>query len=181
VVDKPVARAWAWQRMNVMKCTGSVGLLLALLVGAAPALAADDPRIENLALCRESWLDWKTADPAKLNSFIDFARSAFTHDDNDAFVTPKSAMAIDGLKVTHVFPESVGMGVGFSVVVEAPFDIAKKTFEQKLGKPLSHCEIGEGMRTCEAPIAEKRTVMLLSGEPPNDKTTLIGCYYFYEK
>ena len=164
-----------------MKCAGPAGLLLTLLVGAAPAWGADDPRIESLALCRESWLDWKTTDPAKLNSFIDFARSAFTHDDNDAFVTPRSAMAVDGLKVTHVFPESVGMGVGFSVVVEASFDDARKVLEQKLGKPLGQCETGEGMRTCDLPIAEKRTVMLMSGEPPNDKTTLIGCYYFYEK
>jgi hypothetical protein len=37
------------------------------------------------------------------------------------------------------------------------------------------------MRTCELPIAEQRTVMLMSGYPPNDKTTLVGCYYFYEK
>jgi hypothetical protein len=37
------------------------------------------------------------------------------------------------------------------------------------------------MRTCELPIAAQRTVTLLSGDPPNDKTTLVGCFYFYEK
>jgi hypothetical protein len=37
------------------------------------------------------------------------------------------------------------------------------------------------MRACELKIADQRTVMLMSGDPPNDKTTLVGCYYLYEK
>jgi hypothetical protein len=164
-----------------MKCAWPTGLLFALLVGVIPAWSADDPRVENLALCRDSWLDWKKTDPAKLDSFGAFFRAAFTHRDNDAFFTPKSAMAIAGLKVTQVFPQSVGMGLGFSVLVDARFDAAKQALEQKLGKPLSQCETGEGMRTCGLPIAEQRTVMLMSGDPPNDKTTLVGCYYLYEK
>lgn len=164
-----------------MNCVGPTGLLLALLAAAAPAAAADDPRIENLALCRDSWLDWKKTDPAQVNSFGAFVGSAFTHKDNDAFFTPKSAMTLDGLKITQVFPESVGMGLGFSVLVDATFDVAKKAVVAKLGRPLGQCETGEGMRTCELQIAEQRTVMLLSGEPPSDKTTLIGCYYYYEK
>ena len=164
-----------------MKCAWPAGLLLTLLVGVIPALGADDPRVENLALCRDSWLDWKNTDPAKLNSFGVYFRSAFAHDGNDAFFTPKSAMAINGLKVKQAFPESVGMGLGFSVLVDATFDVAKRALEQELGKPLRRCETGDGMRTCELPIAEQRTVTLMSGEPPNDKTTLVGCYYFYEK
>jgi hypothetical protein len=46
---------------------------------------------------------------------------------------------------------------------------------------LSDCQAGEGMRTCELSVAEKRTIMLVSADPPNDRTTLAGCYYFYEK
>jgi hypothetical protein len=164
-----------------MKCAWPAGLVLTLLLGVAPAWGADDPRVENLALCRDSWLDWKNTDPAKLDSFGAFFRSAFAHSGNDAFAVPKSPMAIDGLKVTRVFPESLGMGVGFSVTVDATFDVAKQALEEKLGKPLRQCDTGEGMRTCELPIAEQRTVMLMSGDPPNDKTTLVGCYYFYEK
>jgi hypothetical protein len=156
-------------------------LWLAVLVGVAPAWAADDPRVENLALCRESWLDWKQTDPAKLESFGAFVRSAFRQNGNEAFLTPKSAMALAGLKIIQVYPESVGMGVGFSVLVDARFDVAKQALEQKLGKPLGQCETGEGMQTCGLPIAEQRTVVLMSGDPPNDKTTLIGCYYLYEK
>jgi hypothetical protein len=164
-----------------MKYAWTGGLLLTLLAGGAPALSADDPRVENLALCRDSWLDWKNTDPAKLDSFGVFFRSAFTHNGNDAFFTPRSAMAISGLKVKQVFPQSVGMGLGFSVLVDATFDVAKQALEQKLGKPLGQCETGDGMRTCDLPIAEQRTVTLMSGDTPNDKTTLIGCYYFYEK
>ena len=164
-----------------MKCGWLAGLLFTLLVGVGPAWGADDPLIENLALCRDSWLDWKKTDPAKLDSFSAFFRSAFTHNGNDAFFVPKSAMVIDGLKVTQVFPESVGMGLGFSVLVDAKFDVAKQVLEKKLGKPLRKCETGDGMRICELPIAEQRTVTLMSGVPPNDKMTLVGCYYFYEK
>ena len=164
-----------------MKRAWPAGLLLTLLVGVMSARGADDPRLENLALCRDSWLDWKTTDPAKLDSFGAFFRSAFTHNGNDAFFAPKSAMVIAGLKVAQVFPDSLGMGVGFSVVVDARFDVARQALEQKLGKPLRQCETGDGMRICELPIAERRTVTLMSGDPPNDKTTLVGCYYFYEK
>ena len=157
------------------------GLWLTLLLGVAPAVGADDPRMEGLALCRDSWLDWKSADPAKLDRFAAFFRSAFTHNDNDPFFTPKSAMTVEGLKITQVYPESVGMGVGFSILVDATLDEAKRALEKKLGAPLRQCESGDGMRICTLPIAEQRTVTLMSGDPPNDKTTLIGCYYLYEK
>jgi hypothetical protein len=164
-----------------MKRAWPAGLLLALLVGVPPAWGADDPRVENLALCRDSWLDWKNTDPARLNSFVAFFRSAFAPNGDDAFVVPKSPMAIDGLKITRVFPESLGMGVGFSVVVDATLDVAKRALERTLGEPLRQCETGDGMRACELKIADQRTVMLMSGDPPNDKTTLVGCYYLYEK
>ena len=116
-----------------------------------------------------------------MESFSAFLRSNFAHNENDAFFTPKSDMTVEGLKVTQVFPGSVGMGVGFSMLVDASFDVAKEVFESELGRPLRDCEIDDGMRTCELSIAEQRTVLLVSGDPINDKTTLVGCYYFYEK
>jgi hypothetical protein len=73
------------------------------------------------------------------------------------------------------------MGVGFSVLVEASFDVAKRSIEQRLGKPLRQCETGDGMRTCALEIAEKRTVMLMADATGKEKTTLVGCFYFYEK
>ena len=157
------------------------GLLLSLLVGVMPSWGADDPRVENLALCRDSWLDWKTTDPAKLNSFAAYFRSAFTHNGNDAFAVPNAPTTIGPLKVTRVFPDSVGMGVGFSVQVDATFDVSRKAVEQLLGKPLGQCEASDGIRTFGLPVAAQRTLVVMSGDAPNDKTTLVGCYYLYEK
>ncbi len=164
-----------------MRCWWPTGLLLSLLLGAAPAWGADDARVENLALCRDSWLDWQKTDPAALSAAAAYFRSAFAHKDADAFAVPKSPMTIAGLKIAQVFPASVGTGVGFSVLVDATFDVARRAVELKLGKPLGQCGTGEDMRTCGAPIAAQRTLVLLSGDPPNDRTTLIGCYYLYEK
>jgi len=164
-----------------MKSAWRAGPMLALLIVAMPAWGANDPVVENLALCRDSWVDWKRTDPSKLTSFGAFLRSDFTHNDNDAFFTPKSAMTIGGLKVTQLFPGSVGMGVGFSVQVDASFEETKQALERELGKPLRDCEAGDGMRMCELSIAEQRTLMLMSNDPPSDRMTLLGCYYFYEK
>ena len=166
--------------MNLQRAWTS-GLLLALLAGVIPAWSADDPRIENLALCRDSWLDWKNTEPAKLDSFVAYFRTVFEPHGNDAYVVPKSAMTVAGLKVTQVYPQSVGMGVGFSVLVDATFDAARHALEQRLGKPLAQCETSDGMRTCGLQIAEQRTVTLMSSDTPNDKRALVGCYYFYEK
>jgi hypothetical protein len=155
--------------------------VLALMVAAIPASGQSDQRVENLALCRDSWLDWKNSAPSALESFGVYFRSAFAHNDGDAFVTPKAPIAVDGLNVAQVFPQSLGMGLGFSVVVDASFDVAKQALERDLGEPLRSCDAGDGMRTCELPVAEQRTIILASNDPANDQTTLVGCYYFYEK
>lgn len=152
-----------------------------LLFAATPAWGASDPRIADLAFCRSSWLDWKTNDPAKLESVGSYLRSNFQQVGDDGSLTPKSPMSIAGLNVARVFPGSVGMGVGFSVVVDAPFQATKTALAGELGKPLEHCEASDGMRSCELSIAEQRTVILVSNDPPNDKTSLLGCYYLYEK
>src|SRR4051812_24393668 len=121
-----------------------VGSLLALLIAAGPAIAAGDPRTENFALCRDSWLDWEKSDPAALDSFGAFLSLAFTHDSDDGHLTPKAPMTIDGLDVTQVFPSSLGMGLGFSVLVDASFETAKQAVERDLGKPLRECQAGDG-------------------------------------
>ncbi len=79
------------------------------------------------------------------------------------------------------FPDSVGMGVGFSVLVGARFDEARARVEQTVGKTLDRCETGDGMRTCSLEIAEKRTLIVMAAEDPAANDTLIGCYYYYEK
>ena len=81
----------------------------------------------------------------------------------------------------QVFPESVGMGVGFSVVVGASFDKTRTSLEHKIGKFLKKCETGDNMRMCELEIAEKKTIMLMAEDNVKSTTTLVGCYYFYAK
>jgi hypothetical protein len=159
---------------------GLAGVALALSL-VFPVAAADDPGLERLATCGDSWRDWqKTSDP-RLTTFAAHLRGDFTQKQGDAFVTPKTAMSIAGFRVLQVYPESVGMGVGFSVQIEATFDKAKKAFEAKFGKPLEHCEIGDGMRNCGLQFAAERTFMLMSSDKPGDPQALIGCYYLYER
>ena len=150
-------------------------------IAAMPALGASDPRVADITLCRESWLDWKKNDPAALESFGAFLRTAFSPEESDGSLEPKTDTAIDGLKITRVFPGSVGMGLGFSVIVDVPFDVARQALELDVGKRLGHCQASDGMRSCELPITEQRTIMLVSGDAPNGRTTLAGCYYYYEK
>lgn len=82
--------------------------------------------------------------------------------------------------MTQVYPQSVGMGVGFSMVIDTGFAQARAAVEQQLGKPMT-CTTGDGMRACEARIGEKKTAMLITGQNGNAKSSLVGCYYFYQQ
>ena len=46
---------------------------------------------------------------------------------------------------------------------------------------LKQCEVGDNMRTCSLELGEKKTIVLMAEDNPKSTTTLIGCYYFYEK
>jgi hypothetical protein len=164
-----------------MKIASLAGATLALSFALMPARAADDPALARMALCRDSWFDLKTSDPAALKKYVDHIRAGFTPHDNDPYFLPKSETSILGLHVSQVYPESVGMGVGFSLIVDAPFDKTRKIVEKSLGKPLGHCDTSDGMKACEQQIAEKRDFTLMAEDSPKSTTTLVGCYYFYEK
>jgi hypothetical protein len=156
-------------------------LLVIVSLAAASATAAEDPVLERLATCRDSWLDWKKANSPQLTSFAEHFQTAFTRDDNDPFFKPKSSLSIDGLRILQLYPDSVGMGVGFSVLVDATFDKTRGIFEKSLGKPLKRCETGDGMRTCDLELGEMRTFTLMAEDSPKSTSTLVGCYYYYEK
>lgn len=151
-----------------------------LAVALTTATTATDPRIADLALCRESWLEWKTSDPARLESMATYLRSGFTRGDDGA-LTPTAALTLAGLKITKVLPDSVGMGVGFSVLVEAPFDFTRRAVERELGRPLNDCDASDGMRSCGLEVRPQRTVTVAADFPQRSRTTLVGCYYLYEK
>ncbi len=154
---------------------------LAFLLLAAPAWAAGDPALERMAICQDSWLDWNKSDPALLAKFGDHFRTEFSQHGNDPFLVPSADVSVLGLPVAQAFPESVGMGVGFSLTLDASFDMTRRALEKKLGHSLEHCDTSDGMRTCELEIADKRTVMLVAGDDPKSTKTLLGCYYYYEK
>jgi hypothetical protein len=155
------------------------GCAMALLLH--PALAADDEPLTSMALCRDSWVEWNKTEPAKLKAFGERFRAQFSRHDNDPYALPKSKVSVLGFPVLQAFPESVGMGVGFSLTVDATFDQTRGAVEKAIGKSLTHCESGEDMKTCELEIAPQRTVTLLAEDKANAHRTLIGCYYFYEK
>lgn len=149
------------------------------LTTVAPAIAADEPQLGRLATCKDSWFEWKD-DAARQAAYADFIHARFVPTGHGGAYTPKAPTTVFGLQVVQVFPGTVGMAVGFSMVVNADFAKARKIFEKQLGHPMK-CESGDGMKTCEFPIAEQKTAMLMAEDNGNAKTSLIGCYYFYEK
>ena len=164
-----------------MKFANMAGAAFALCLNLVPAWAADDETLTRMALCKDSWVEWQKSDPDKMKAFADRFRAQFTRHDNDAYFLPKSKLSVLGMNVSQAVPGNVGMGVGFSLTVDATFDDTRKAVEKALAKKLGKCESGEDMRTCELDIAPQRSVTLLAEDKPNAKHTLIGCYYFYEK
>jgi hypothetical protein len=168
--------------MTLMKVAPLAGVLTIFLVAVIPAWAADNLSIERFATCQDSWLDWKESDPAQLKKFAAGFQSDFLRKEKDPFFVPKSNQTVAGLPVAQVFPESIGMGVGFSVVVNANFDRTKISLAKKIGKSLSKCEPpSDNMRTCELEIGDKKTILLMAEDNVKSTTTLFGCYYFYAK
>ena len=164
-----------------MKSTALTAGTLLLGILFAPVFAADDDALGRMALCKDSWAEWQKSDPAKLEAFKNNFGAQFSRHGNDAYFVPKKAVSLLGLRVMQAVPGNVGMGVGFSLAVDATFEDARRKMEAQLGKALQKCESGEGMRNCELEIAPQRTVTLMSEDKPGSRHTLIGCYYFYEK
>ncbi|HEY3637103.1 MAG TPA: hypothetical protein VGK90_03045 [Rhizomicrobium sp.] len=158
-----------------------LSISVALLALLHPAFAAEDDALTRMALCKDSWVEWSKGDPGKMKAFVDHVRAEFVPHGNDPFALPKTNVSVLGLHVSQAFPDSVGMGVGFSLTVDATFDDTRKAAEKALGKPLGKCETGDGMRSCALEVAPQRTVTVMSADKPGAGNTLIGCYYFYEK
>ncbi len=156
--------------------------LLTLLLACLTAQAAPTATfsLERMATCQDSWLDWKD-DAVRSRAYAEAFMSAFTQNEGDQFFTPKSRTSVLGLPVVQVFPDSVGMAVGFSVAVAGSFDATRKALEQHTGKTLQKCDAGEGMRTCALQLGDKKTLVMIADATGKAKTTLVGCYYYYEK
>ncbi len=164
-----------------MKILSLIAAGIVLQCAIAPARAGDDAVVTRLATCQDSWYDMQKSDPAQFKKIADHIRTGFTPHDNDPYSLPKADTSILGLHVTQVYPESIGMGVGFSVTVAAPFSEARAALEKAIGKRLLHCEASDGMNSCDLTLSEKRNITLMAEDDTKATQTLIGCYYFYEK
>lgn len=156
------------------------GVSLALFAIVRPALAAGDVALTRMALCQDSWIEWTKKDRENFEAFRDHVAGAFRPHDKDPWWLPKTNISVLGMHVAQAFPDSVGMGVGFSLFVDAPYDKARAEVEKALGKTLQHCEASDGMKTCELEVAAQRTVTIMAEDSSKSRQTLIGCYYYYE-
>jgi hypothetical protein len=154
--------------------------LSALMLAVVPVRAAEDTAIVRLATCQDSWSDWSKTAPDKLKALGEHFRAGFVQNANDPFFVPRQPTSIAGLRIVQAFPGNVGMGVGFSLTVDAGYDKTKAVMEGMLGKKLTKCEASDGMHSCELEIANQRTFTLMAEDATKNRT-LVGCYYFYEK
>lgn len=166
--------------MKPAACRLAIVFLAQALLAAAGVHAAGEPSLEGLATCRDSWLDWKD-DPARGAKFAEGLRAGYTYkEDGGGFLVPKTPRSVFGLPVARVYPESAGMAVGFSALVNGGFEAARKAVEKTLGKPLKCDDKSDEGFACELALGPKKTVFVMA-EDKSSKSALIGCYYFYEK
>lgn len=150
----------------------------ALSLAAPAARAADEAPLHRLAVCGESWLDWKQ-DPAAGQRFGTYFLDRFEAVARSPAWRPKAALTVFGLPVVQVFPESVGMARGFSVELRGSHDSARRAMEAAIGRTM-RCEKGDGTLDCEARLAERRTAFVITSDEGRGTQTLVGCFYDYQ-
>ncbi|HEX7914819.1 hypothetical protein [Rudaea sp.] len=158
----------------------AIVLFAQFFLAVAAAHAAAEPNLESLATCRDSWLDWKD-DQARGTKFTEDLRANYTYQqDRGGFLVPKTPKSVLGLPVARVYPESAGMAVGFSVLVNSGFEATRKVVEKALGKRLKCDDKDDEMFGCDLELGPKKTAFVMTDDK-SSKSTLIGCFYFYEK
>lgn len=163
-----------------MKMLLSSSVVLGLCCVISQANADDNKSILELATCQQSWLDWRQ-EHARIKGFSAMLNANFKFNERENYFYPLRDATFLGHKISRVYPDTVGMGVGFSVVVDAGIDAIKPSFEKAVGKQFGSCSKEEGALSCELRIGEKKTVFLMeTGREPTPQT-LAGCYYYYEK
>lgn len=150
-----------------------------LLTGLASGTEVEPDRLVKFATCQDSWLEWKD-DARRTDQYVESFDQGFTRIEEEAAFLPKDALVALGFPVTKVYPQSVGMGVGFSILLAAPLQQVRVQVEKLVGKPLQ-CSVDEGMTSCSIELAEKKSVMLASEGDAAEKSSLLGCFYYYEK
>ncbi len=161
--------------------TVSITLAALVLASAASAdiRAEGVPQLQRLALCQDTWFDWKD-DAKRMQWYGNYFETQFDGSASDGSFTPKSPTTALGGRVTHVYPGSVGTGVGFSLAVNATHAQLRAGIERQLGKAMA-CETSDGTRACSLELDAKKTVLLMTDQNGRAPSSLVGCYYYYEK
>lgn len=144
------------------------------------AQTKDNVGVLRLLTCQDSRLEWKDV-PVKKQKFVDELKANFKQNKRDGSFVPIKPMSILGHEIVQLFPQSVGMGVGYSVIVSASFAATKASLEKQMGKSFDRCEAASEGKSCGRELAKLKTVMLMEGSRGNDPTTVFGCYYLSEK
>ncbi len=166
--------------MKFTRFTSLVSSFLLSFLAFSNAQAADNRLLLQLATCEESWMDWRKSSP-KIDDFRKLFTEDFKQKDRDPGFAPLKPVSILGHTIAEGYPQSVGMGVGFSVLVDAEFDKVKASLEKQVGKTIGACSKEGDSRNCEHKIGEKKTLVLFEGGRGKNAKTLFGCYYFYAK
>lgn len=161
----------------------SILLAAAALSSSATGLPsgneAEDLYLGKLATCQDSWFDWED-DDRRMGQFADRFNTNYTRIEEEPAFLPKVPGKVLGFPLVKVYPQSVGMGVGFSLELEGPFAEIRSEVEGRLGKPLE-CSDSDGMTSCGMELGENKTVMLTASGDGADAVNLLSCYYYYEK
>lgn len=153
-----------------------------LAAGAQPAEAATElpPLLQKLASCEDSWLDWKR-DETRMRAFGEVLMAHFRRDEKRRVWVPLRPLHYLGAEVSELTPQSVGMGLGFGVTLKAPMASLREGFEQAVGRKLGDCNSSDGLTSCGAELAQRKTAMMVSPTAKPQVGTLVGCYYYYEQ
>jgi len=147
--------------------------------GLPPGKEAEETYFGELATCQESWFDWKD-DDLRMSQYVDRFNANFTGIEEEPAFLPKVPVKVLGFPLLKVYPQSVGMGVGFSLQLGGQLAKIRSEVENRLGQPLE-CSSSEGMTSCGVELGENKTIVLMASGEGVDAINLLGCYYYYEK
>jgi hypothetical protein len=70
-------------------------------LAAPPAHSADEPSLERLATCQESWLDWQN-DVARGQKFVTSLHANYSEQEVGGYLVPKGKATLFGLPIARV-------------------------------------------------------------------------------
>lgn len=73
-------------------------------------------------------------------------RSIFCHYGTFESIKPLSIL---GYPILRLYPQSVGMRLGYSVIVNAIFEATKASLEKQMDKPVDRCQVATEGQSCE--------------------------------